>query len=113
MAFETQSPENMAAVRAQHAKDKKGVLSSMYCSVPMGWFKNDAVYMSDEFNALGKHTQEFLKQPHVPIFEIATVSLIPQSGMHVAKSITSTLHRSSLVTMIFCQRTVTSQLWRL
>lgn len=45
----------------------------------MGWFKNDAVYMSDEFNALGKHTQEFLKQPHVPIFEIATVSLIPKS----------------------------------
>ena len=113
MAFETQAPENIAAVRAQHAKDKKGVLSSMYCSVPMGWFKNDAVYMSDEFNALGKHTQEFLKQPHVPIFETATVSLIPQSGMHVAKSITSTLHRSSLVTMIFCQRTVTSQLWRL
>ncbi|PMD17612.1 GMC oxidoreductase [Hyaloscypha hepaticicola] len=72
MAFETQTPENMAAVRAQHAKDKKCVFSSMYCSVPIGWFKNDAVYISDEFNALGKHTQEFLKQPYVPIFEIAT-----------------------------------------
>ncbi len=113
MAFENQAPKILAAVRAQHAKDKKGVLSSMYCSVPMGWFKNDAVYMSDEFNALGKHTQEFLKQPHVPIFEIATVSLIPQSGTHVAKSITSTLRRSSLVTMIFSRRTVTSQLWHL
>jgi choline dehydrogenase-like flavoprotein len=57
MAFETLAPEKMAATRAQHTKDKTGILASMYCSVPMGWFKNDAVYMSDEYKALDKHTQ--------------------------------------------------------
>ncbi|PMD48672.1 GMC oxidoreductase [Hyaloscypha variabilis F] len=70
--FEAMSPEAMAATRAQHTKDKRGVLSSLYCSVPMGWFKNDAVYNSEEYKALDKHTQEHLKKPHVPIYEIAT-----------------------------------------
>jgi choline dehydrogenase-like flavoprotein len=32
--FEAMSPEAMAATRAQHTKDKRGVLSSLYCSVP-------------------------------------------------------------------------------
>jgi choline dehydrogenase-like flavoprotein len=55
--FEGMSPEEMAATRAQHAKDKTGIMSSMYCSVPMGWFKSDAVYMSEEYKTLDKHTQ--------------------------------------------------------
>lgn len=36
MAFETQAPENMAAVRAQHAKDKKGVFVEHVLLSPYG-----------------------------------------------------------------------------
>jgi choline dehydrogenase-like flavoprotein len=110
--FEGMSPEAMAAARAQHTIDKKGILSSLYCSVPMGWFKSDAVYQSEEYKALNKHTQEFLKKPHVPIYEFATVSTHSQKHTQVAKSF-STLPHSSLGTTSFNQRTVISQLWRL
>jgi choline dehydrogenase-like flavoprotein len=110
--FEGMSPEAMAATRAQHTKDKKSILSSLYCSVPMGWFKNDAVYMSEEFKALDKHTQEFLKKPHVPIYELATVSPIPRRRTQTANSILSMLHRYSLATTSSNQKTATSQVWR-
>jgi choline dehydrogenase-like flavoprotein len=114
MAFETQAPEKLASARAQYAKDKKGILSSIYCSVPMGWFKNDAVYMSDEYKRLDKHTQEFLKQPHVPIYEIATVfSPIPPRSPQIVNAVSSTFHRSSLAIMSFSQQIVISQLWHL
>ena len=76
MTFETDA-KAVAAARAQHTKDKTGVLNSIYGSVPMGWFKNDAVYQSEEFKALDKHTQEHLKKPTVPTFEIATVCPVP------------------------------------
>jgi choline dehydrogenase-like flavoprotein len=75
MTFETNA-EALAAARAQHTKDKSGLMSSLYCSTPMGWFKNDAVLSSEEYKALDKYTQEHLKKPTVPIFEITTVSLI-------------------------------------
>jgi choline dehydrogenase-like flavoprotein len=110
--FEGMSPEAMAATRAQHTKDKKGILSSLYCSVPMGWFKNDAVYMSEEYKALDKHTQEFLKKPHVPIYELATVSPIPRRRTQIANSIISMFHRYTLATTSSNQKTATSQVWR-
>lgn len=110
--FEGMSLEAMAAARAQHTKDKKGNLSSMYCSVPMGWFKNDAVYKSEEYKTLDKHTQEFLKKPHVPIYEFATVSPLSQKRTQVTKSF-STLPRYSLGTTSFNQQIVILQLWRL
>ena len=43
-------------------------------SVPMGYFKSDAVFSSSEYGALDQRTQEQLKKPTVPIFEIATVN---------------------------------------
>ena len=61
--FEAMSPEVMAATRAKHTKDGRGVLSSLYCSVPMGFFKLDAVYKSEEYKALDKHTQDYLEKP--------------------------------------------------
>jgi choline dehydrogenase-like flavoprotein len=72
MAFETNA-EALEEHRVQHSKDKSGPMSSMYCSTPMGWFKNDAVLASEEYKALDKHLQEHMKKPTVPIFEIATV----------------------------------------
>ncbi|CZT48059.1 related to alcohol oxidase [Rhynchosporium secalis] len=71
MTFETDA-EAVAAARAQHTKDKTGMMNSIYGGVPMGWFKSDAVYASEEFKALDKHTQEHLKKPTIPSFEIAT-----------------------------------------
>jgi len=73
ITFETNA-EAVAAARAQHIKGKSSLMSSLYCSVPMGWFKNDAVFMSEAYKALDKHTQEHLKKPTVPFFEIAAVS---------------------------------------
>lgn len=73
MAFETNA-EAVAAARAQHAKDKTGIMSEMYTATPMGWFKNEAVVESAEFKALDEYTQEHLKKPTIPIYEIATVS---------------------------------------
>lgn len=72
MKFET-NLEELEKHRAEHAKDKTGLMNTMYCSTPMGWFKNDNVLASAEFKALDKHTQEYLKKPTVPIMEIATV----------------------------------------
>lgn len=74
MAFETNA-DAVAAARVQHTKDKSGIMSSMYCSTPMGSFKNDAVLASKEFEALDKHTREHLNKPTIPTFETATVCL--------------------------------------
>ncbi|KAH6718962.1 glucose-methanol-choline oxidoreductase-like protein [Leptodontidium sp. MPI-SDFR-AT-0119] len=71
MTFETDA-EAVAAARAQHTKDKTGMMNSLYGSVPMGWFKSDAVYASEEFKALDKYTQDHLKKPTVPAFEMTT-----------------------------------------
>ncbi len=65
--FET-SPDAVAAARAQYDVDKTGLMNSMYCSTPMGWFKHDAVLASKEFKMLDAHTQEVIKKPTVPIF---------------------------------------------
>lgn len=71
MTFETDE-KAVAAARAQHTKDKTGLMTQLYCSVPMGWFKNDKVIESAEYKALDKHTQEHIQKSTVPIFEIAT-----------------------------------------
>ena len=73
MAYET-DPEAVKAAHLQYAKDKTGILTTLYCSNPMGFFKNDAVVASEEFAALDTYTQEHLKKPTVPHFEITTVS---------------------------------------
>lgn len=72
MTFETDA-EAVAAARAEHTKDKTGMMNTLYGGVPMGWIKNDAVYASEEFKALDNYTQEHLKKPTIPSFEIATV----------------------------------------
>lgn len=112
MTFETNA-EGVAVARAQHTKDKSGLMSSLYCSTPMGWFKNDAVLSSEEYKALDKYTQEHLKKPTVPIFEITTASLMSMMPDPITDSTSSTLRRSSSVTMSFSRQTATSQLWRL
>ncbi|TVY90072.1 Alcohol dehydrogenase [acceptor] [Lachnellula willkommii] len=71
MAYEN-DPEAVKAARAQHNKDKTGLLNSLYCSAPMGFFKNDAVVKSKEFAALDTELQEHLRKPTIPHFEIAT-----------------------------------------
>ncbi|TVY48290.1 Alcohol dehydrogenase [acceptor] [Lachnellula occidentalis] len=71
MAYES-DPEAVKAARAQHGLDKTGLLNSLYCSVPMGYFKNEAVVKSEEFAALDKELQEHLNKPTIPHFEIAT-----------------------------------------
>jgi choline dehydrogenase-like flavoprotein len=73
MTYET-NPEAQLAAKAQHTKDKTGVLNSLYCSVPMGWFKNEAISSSSEFDALDSHTKEHIKKPTLPMIELATVS---------------------------------------
>ena len=73
MAFET-NPAAVTDAREQYKNDKSGLMSSLYCSTPMGWFKNEAVYASAEFKALDEHQKEYMKIPSVPVFEIATVN---------------------------------------
>ena len=68
MVFETDE-KAVAAARARHTKDKSGIMSEMYCSTPMGWFKNDAVIRSEEYRALDQRTQDHILKPTVPIFE--------------------------------------------
>ncbi|KAF4630105.1 hypothetical protein G7Y89_g8033 [Cudoniella acicularis] len=71
MKYES-DPEAVKAAKEQHNKDKTGLLCSLYCSNPMGWFKNERVFDSEEFKALDQHTQERLRKPTVPTFEITT-----------------------------------------
>jgi len=71
MTFET-NEKAVAAARAQHTKDKTGLMTELYCATPMGWFKNEKVLETAEFKTLDAHTQEHIKKPTVPIFELAT-----------------------------------------
>ncbi|TVY81898.1 Alcohol dehydrogenase [acceptor] [Lachnellula suecica] len=71
MVFENDA-DAVKAARAQHAKDKTGILNSLYCSIPMGYFQNDAIMASEEFAALDPYDQKHLKKPTVPHYEIAT-----------------------------------------
>ncbi|KAG9234117.1 glucose-methanol-choline oxidoreductase-like protein [Amylocarpus encephaloides] len=64
--------EGQMKLREQHRKDKTGFLNSIYCSNPMGFFKNDRIVRSEEFKALDERTQKNLMKPTVPHFEICT-----------------------------------------
>lgn len=107
MTYET-NPEAQLAAKAQHTKDKTGVLNSLYCSVPMGWFKNDAVFASNEYAALDSQIKTHIEKPTVPMIELATVSA---SMAYVLKmcidEFSSTFRHSSLVDMSYSQQTVT------
>jgi len=95
MTFET-NPEAVAAAREQYAKDKSGLMSSLYCGVPMGWFKNDSVLSSSEFKALDERTQQHLMKASVPIFEIATVCHISSPAISLSTDSVSSTPRRSL-----------------
>jgi choline dehydrogenase-like flavoprotein len=69
-------PAAQAEALEQYKKDKTGLLTSFYCSTPTGFFKNDAMLASEEFKALAPEMQEHIKKPTVPMYEIATVSLL-------------------------------------
>lgn len=71
MAFETDS-EAVARARLQHKEEKTGLMNSLYCSVPMGWFKSSAVLSSKEFQDLPGKVQQHLLKKTVPTFEMAT-----------------------------------------
>lgn len=73
MTFETNA-EAVAAARVQYQKDKTGLITDLYNACPMGWFKNEAVFKSSEFQALDKSTQDYLRRPTIPTFEITSVS---------------------------------------
>jgi choline dehydrogenase-like flavoprotein len=85
MAFETDE-KAVAAAREQYSKDKTGLMSEMYCSTPMGWFKNEKVIESAEFKALDKRIQDHIKKPTVPVYEIATHTPPLFTGDYVLKN---------------------------
>lgn len=62
-------------------KDKSGLMGTMHCSVPMGWFKSTEVLESEEFKALDQNTRDHVSKPTVPIFEVATVRISPQTSI--------------------------------
>lgn len=95
MAYET-NPEAVKAARAQHSKDKTGILNSIYCSTPMGYFKNEAVLESEEFAALDGYTQEHLKKPTVPHFEITTVSRAAFKNLIIRQKVKRVLTQNSM-----------------
>ncbi|KAL3420704.1 glucose-methanol-choline oxidoreductase [Phlyctema vagabunda] len=71
MAFETNT-DAMAAARLKYFESRTGPLTEFYSATPMGFFKNENVLNSAEFKALDQATQEHLKKPTVPIYEIAS-----------------------------------------
>jgi len=60
MTLET-NVEAVATAGAQCSKDITSLMSTLYCSAPMSFFKNDAVYASAKYKALDKHIQDHLK----------------------------------------------------
>ncbi|KAI9697245.1 MAG: hypothetical protein M1836_004809 [Candelina mexicana] len=71
--------EAVAAAREQWLKDYTGPLASFYSAMTMGFFKSDAVLRSEEFEALPKSTQDFLRRETVPHFELG--SGLPRLGL--------------------------------
>lgn len=59
-------------VRAGHETEE---LESKQTPSPMGWFKIDTVFESEEFAHLSSDIKTFLKKDTIPMWEIATVSL--------------------------------------
>lgn len=64
-------PTALEQAQGQFTKDGSGPLSMIYSSLTMGWFKDDALFDSDEFKQLPPDVQKHLKQPTVPLFEMA------------------------------------------
>ncbi|KAM3065131.1 hypothetical protein ACMFMG_006108 [Clarireedia jacksonii] len=71
MKFETDEEMKLRA-KEQYENGRGGKMAEMYCGVPMGFFKSEEAYDSDEFRALSGETREFLRREKVPSFEIAT-----------------------------------------
>lgn len=65
-----QSKDLQAAARKQWNIDQTGPLSEISCAHGGGFFKNEAVYQSEEFLALPKDRQRHLQQETVPLYEV-------------------------------------------
>jgi choline dehydrogenase-like flavoprotein len=96
MKFET-GPTELVLARAQYAKDKSGLMSEMYGSTPMGFFKNEAVFNSEAYRALPKHTQEHLQKPTIPVYEIVTHIPPLFTGDHILKPTDSYLTAGAIL----------------
>jgi choline dehydrogenase-like flavoprotein len=59
-------------VRSEHENEDP---ISKQTPSPMGWLKMEEVFNSKEFSDLSVGTQDFLRKPTVPMWELVTVSL--------------------------------------
>jgi choline dehydrogenase-like flavoprotein len=66
--------EGLKKLREQFTKEKAGVLNSIYCSTPMGFFRSDAILNSEEFKALDESEKKRIAAPTVPHIEFVTAS---------------------------------------
>lgn len=65
------SPEKMKAAHEQWALDQTGPLSVHFNSICIAFPKHPPLYDSEEFNSLDKFTQDYIRDPAVPAFELA------------------------------------------
>lgn len=65
-------PAAMAAAQVQFSKDGTGPLTSVYSALVMGWFKDDSVFSTNEFQKLPFEAQAHFKKPTVPLYELAS-----------------------------------------
>jgi choline dehydrogenase-like flavoprotein len=73
-----QSPELQAKAREQFEKDGTGPVAEFYSMIPLGFFKHDALYASEEFKALPKEFKEYMLKPTVPAFEVILDPLVAE-----------------------------------
>lgn len=64
------SKELQAAARTQWEIDQTGPMSELGCTYALGFLKSDAVYRSEEFQALAQHRQAHMQKPTVPTYEL-------------------------------------------
>lgn len=54
-------------------KSQSGPLSTISCTLGIGFFKLDSIFASKEFSELPKQEQDFLQRETVPVWEILSV----------------------------------------
>jgi choline dehydrogenase-like flavoprotein len=69
----TQDPDQVEAAREQWTKDRTGPFNHQHGTVTIGFVKDEQIYETDAFKELDNATQELLRDPVVPTFELATV----------------------------------------
>jgi choline dehydrogenase-like flavoprotein len=102
--------DGMKKLREAFTKEKTGVLNSIYCSTPMGFFRSEAILNSEEFKTLDVFEQKRIASATVPHMELATVSLISRFSC-ISLTTPSTFRRSISETTRSSQMMHTSVVW--